>query len=142
MGEMLGPEGRRTAFDRQLADDIDRYLTRLTMGAGVEPLFERALRVKSATAWVTANDDLALMAMAFLARRRRRVPEDIALVGFDDSLLAFGNGLTSYNMNMPGVATLLVRSVVEPMPTMSVGRGAWYEVPGMLALRQSTASSR
>ncbi|MBD3321112.1 MAG: hypothetical protein GF350_08475 [Chitinivibrionales bacterium] len=46
-------------------------------------LFDRALADTSITAWVTANDGVAVPALDYLARKRMRVPRDISIVGFD-----------------------------------------------------------
>lgn len=43
------------------------------------------LAVPDLTAIFTANDAMALGAMQVLAQQKRRVPEDVAVIGFDDT---------------------------------------------------------
>lgn len=97
-----------------------------------------------ATAWVAINDELALMAMRYLRRARVRVPSEVSVVGFDDSVDAFGAGLSSYDFNVTGVVRAMLDHIVARRTPVGLRRTArGMEVPGTLMERQSlTAAGR
>ncbi|MFN8094724.1 MAG: substrate-binding domain-containing protein [Vicinamibacteria bacterium] len=107
------------------------------VAGALRPLFERASRDRSLTAWVGANDLVALAALRFLESRGRRVPHDVAVVGFDDSLEALRAGLASYDFNLPALASALVEHVVSWRTRAGRDRGAVIEIPGALVDRAS-----
>jgi len=78
----------------------------------LELLFLRALERSDATAWVCANDDTALAALARLSQRGAGPP--VALAGFDDSHRAFLAKLTSYNFDAAAVAHAAIRHLLFP----------------------------
>ncbi|MBD3243818.1 MAG: GntR family transcriptional regulator [Chitinivibrionales bacterium] len=105
-----------------------------------QELFARALKHDSVTAWVTINDEFALMALRFLRRRRIAVPDRLSVVGFDDSVEAFGAGLSSYNFNVAGVVRAMLEHLVARRPPTGVRRSErGIEVPGSLVQRRSLA---
>ena len=65
------------------------------------------------TAWVCANDGIAVIAHDFLVEKGLSVPGDVSLVGFDDSADSFYRGLTSYNFNSRGVAQALLTHLLD-----------------------------
>jgi DNA-binding LacI/PurR family transcriptional regulator len=60
------------------------------------------------TAWVCLNDDIASVALRYLQRRRRRVPEDVSVVGFDNRHIAARMNLTSYDFGFDKMGHLAV----------------------------------
>jgi DNA-binding GntR family transcriptional regulator len=113
---MLAPRGRIDGESSMtlgrtldvLRQRIDFILEREAPRDKLLPLVEEALRRKEITAWVAASDSLALLCLDFLRSRGLRVPEDISVVGFDDSPDAFAQNLTSYNFDCPtAVAAML-----------------------------------
>ena len=54
-------------------------------------LCKRAVSHDGVTAWVCSNDNLALTAMDFLSSRKIKVPEQLSVVGFDNTILSFEN---------------------------------------------------
>lgn len=71
---------------------------------------------------LTANDDMALAALMDLRRRNLRVPEDVALIGFDDIPQAAQAvvPLTSLAQPFEEMACLAIESILQ----QSAGRGA------------------
>jgi len=60
----------------------------LTINGGVNAAIEVFSRPKRPTAVFCANDDMALGVLSFAARRGLRVPEDLSIMGFDDTRYA------------------------------------------------------
>jgi DNA-binding LacI/PurR family transcriptional regulator len=72
---------------RELGLDTDEGLIaygRFSVDSGYRAMIELLDRDPAMTAVFAANDTLALGAMAALRERGRRIPEDMAIVGFDD----------------------------------------------------------
>jgi DNA-binding LacI/PurR family transcriptional regulator len=58
---------------------------------------------------VGANDDVAIACLDLLTANGVRVPEECAVVGFDDSAQAEPAQLTSYSFNAPAVVLEALR---------------------------------
>ena len=71
------------------------------------PALDRALKEPlvdaSLTAWVGANDDMAILCLQYLRSRKIAVPGRVSVVGFDDSQDVCFHGLTSFSLNVPSV---------------------------------------
>lgn len=88
--------------------------------AGVATLFdERALTVADIDAIVCVNDDVALGAMEALARRGVALPEQIAIVGFDDAANARAANppLTTVNQRVELQGYTAGRALVDMLET-------------------------
>lgn len=102
---------------------------------------ERILHcVKDCTALVCYNDEFAMAVMDLLKRKGIRVPEDVAVAGFDDSELA-GRGevpLTSFSNPIEEVGERAVAGLLR----MIEGRGSMesVEVDGEIVARFSTGN--
>ncbi len=70
----------------------------------LQGLFERAIADPEAHVWVCNNDTVAVEALRFLRRHDVAVPQATAVVGFDDSLEAFVERLSSYSFDPSGLA--------------------------------------
>lgn len=64
------------------------------------------------TALIAFNDDIAAAAMSVLAQQGTRAPDDISIVGFDDSALA----------RSPGIEMTSIRQVPQEMAALAVER--------------------
>jgi hypothetical protein len=105
----------------------------------LRPLFERALAEGRATAWVGVNDMVALAALRFLRSAGRRVPLDVSVVGFDDTVDALRAGLASYDFNLPALAHALIEHVVGWRSRAGRDHAPVVEIPGALVARDSLA---
>jgi len=82
------------------------------------------------------SDVMAIAAMDVIRERGRRVPEDVAVVGYDDlSIAAYSHPpLTTIRQSVPEIGRLLARSLVEYLETKMV---ATVTVPVELVVRES-----
>jgi DNA-binding LacI/PurR family transcriptional regulator len=103
------------------------------------PIFEAALRQADASAWVLASDYMAEGCLAFLSAHGRRVPQDVSVVGFDDSPDAFRLDLTSYSFDPQAVAQALLRHILNPVAAGSRRGREVVEVKGFVNARRTTA---
>lgn len=120
----------------------DKVEGTVVMRAVLRSVFERALADKSITAWVAANDQVAVAALDFLREHRVRVPEDISLVSFDDSFLASANQITSYNFNMSAIMGEAFRHCLRRAPAGGSGRASVVHVRGVIVDRGTGGPAR
>lgn len=80
--------------------------------AEVEELFEAALAEEDLTAWVCANDQIAVLAHDVLAERDRT--RRIALCGFDNSEAALRKSLTSYRFDEIAAVNRMLAFLRQP----------------------------
>lgn len=141
MGDLLNRVQQHSRMPEHVGmrPDIGRFVvTRHFLYEQLVPLFTAALTDHTITAWVGATDPVALMAQAFL-EQHRRTPPPISVVGFDNSLLAFANGLSSYDFNIPALVNHLMTHILGPRRRgMRAARGQVTEVPGFVMARAST----
>jgi DNA-binding transcriptional regulator YhcF (GntR family) len=136
----LGAGARASLPDRaeeRYADQLKHFTIREFNRSRYEELFRRALDTP-ATAWACDNDIAGLAALDFLQSRNVRVPEEIAVMGFDNTAGALKEGLTSYEFAIPRVADMIIRYVAERKTTGAAGE----EVTGYIVERRSTSASR
>jgi len=101
--------------------------------AAIDSLLEREPEIDA----VFANSDLfALGAIEALRAHGRRVPEDVAVVGYDDiAIAAYANPpLTTIRQDGPLVGTLLARTLVQRLETGAVTN---VTIPAELVVRES-----
>jgi DNA-binding LacI/PurR family transcriptional regulator len=87
---------------------------------------------------VFANSDLmAAAAINVLHEHGRRVPQDVAVVGYDDLSIAKFNSppLTTISQNLPLVGKLLAQNLIQNIET---GQVTSVTLPAELVVRQST----
>lgn len=86
------------------------------------------------------NDNMALAVMRWLMDRGVRVPEDVAIVGFDGIDDARRSGLTTVETPMREMGMLAVQTLIEMVHTPSAERKAQHiMMGGTLAVRKTTA---
>jgi DNA-binding LacI/PurR family transcriptional regulator len=121
-----------------IRDPLFRSFASEAVAGRVRPLFEQALSARpGATAWVGANDTVALAAARFLRLAGRRVPGDVAVVGFDNTVEALREGVASYDFNLPALASALLDHVLGWRARAGRDRGPVVEIPGVLVERES-----
>ncbi|MBD3321078.1 MAG: GntR family transcriptional regulator [Chitinivibrionales bacterium] len=109
------------------------FRTRLTS------LFDRALSNKAISAWVCANDEVALAALHYLREKDVAVPDTISVAGFDDTAEALRQGLTSYNFNMRAMVHRMLGFLLNTRSAPRQQRP--IEVDGMIIERRSTEAT-
>jgi len=121
--------------------EIDLHMGQQFLKQHLVPHFENLLQDSSITAWVCVTDVVGLIALPFLRGMGVRVPEQVSVISFDNTVDSFGQGLTSYDFNVPAIASAMVGHIIE-----SRGRGdhpeAVLEIPGTVMSRASTGPAR
>lgn len=106
----------------------------------LRPLLELALKFHDATAWICATDTNAIMALTFLKERGIRVPQDISIVGFDNTpITALENRLTSYDFNAAGFIHRMLDYISRTPRPRGRYRHAPIEVEGIVMQRETTS---
>lgn len=97
-------------------------------------LFDRALAEGSHTAWVTANDNVAVEAMRYLIEKNIAPP---SLMGFDNTYSSIWYGITSYDFNIPALVHNMLDFVLTPNHT-KWERKQPVQIDGLIVERHST----
>lgn len=126
---------------------ISKYLTEWNCASGeiykrMRTLCDKALRDESITAWLMANDYAATLALDYLKEKNIRVPEDVSIIAFDNTLDAMEYQLTSLDFNNNGIVTMMLRYILTPSTIPASQRGKFVEVEGTIVVRRSTAPVR
>jgi DNA-binding LacI/PurR family transcriptional regulator len=87
---------------------------------------------------VGVNDDLGLACLDFLQEEGCRVPEDVSVVGFDDTLDATRRRLTSYNFSNEAVIHSCLAHVLRPERGLRGRSSGPVEIEGFITRREST----
>ena len=132
---------RKALFEAGIAADPDLDVTREPPEAveGTIPILERMLALpKPPDAIFTFNDDTALVALRYLRERGIRVPDDIAVAGYDDIYAA--------RYSHPSLTTVRVdkeelgRKGVELLLDGATSAVQSVIIPNKLIVRRSTTS--
>lgn len=146
-GANPGAEQRRAGYEDAmaslgLADRIALVPGGYTEDEGAAAA-RRLLAGELPTAVIAANDQAAIGLLDVMVRAGVRVPQDLSVVGYDDSRFAKlpGIDLTSVRQDIPGMAALAVQAVVERLdgPEREPTRSA---LPTRLVVRGTTAAPR
>jgi DNA-binding LacI/PurR family transcriptional regulator len=100
-------------------------------------------QVRDATAIFVANDQMALGLLRAMHERGRRVPDDVAVVGFDDIPEAgyFIPPLTTVRQDFQQVGAAAVNILVDQVQGRGPGR-QHVVIPPVLVTRESSAGAR
>jgi DNA-binding FadR family transcriptional regulator len=107
--------------------------------AVLKPLFEKALLDGNSTAWVGCNDEVALMAWSFLRSKGIRIPQDISILGFGNTLEAVVADVTSYDFDFEAIASAMLHFLLRPGIVGKIPRLIRPEIEGHIVARGSTA---
>ena len=135
------PPALRSAFVRAMARLYHVNLSALEIELrrpGIRRLLQPLLERRDISAWIAANDQVAVECLAFLHRSGVRVPGDISVAGFDDTLEARLRGLTSYSFNPRATAAALVDIALRsPAMIRRTDPGTPFLVAGFVSERRS-----
>jgi LacI family transcriptional regulator len=114
--QMAMLDAHKNLDDRLIKKTKSEYLDGFTRENGYE-MMKELLNQGSArpTAVFAASDIQAYGALAAIAEKGLRCPEDIALIGFDDLELSGPLGLTSMLQPMSEMGTLTIERLLERM---------------------------
>ena len=126
---------------------ISKYITEWNCASGeiykiMRTLFGKALRDRSITAWLMANDFAATLALDYLKEKNIRVPEDVSIMAFDNTLDAMEYQLTTYDFNNNGIVNMMLRYILAPSTIPAGQRDKFVDVEGTIVVRRSTAPAR
>ena len=136
------PAGVQRALDRGMAAFRTATHAAAEIGVHVDQLLDRAMSEREATAWVAANDAVALPALDYLRAHSIAVPQRISLVGFDNSLDGAQRLITSYDFNLGGIADAVLSYLLKTGYFAVRRPGAETHVHGMLIERATTGAAR
>ncbi|MBD3240337.1 MAG: GntR family transcriptional regulator [Chitinivibrionales bacterium] len=95
------------------------------------------------TAWVGESDDTCLTCLDYLRLKGLSAPEDVSVVGFDDSFEAFLSRLTTYNFNGAAYMRAMLDHVLTPFGSRA---GRTYaertDFPGFVVERWTTGRAK
>ncbi len=135
-----GGRARLEGYRRTLGDDFDSALVRhgdYTRDSGVAAMQSLLEADPTIDAVFAANDAMAAGAIDVLLRSGRRVPEDVAVGGFDDSAFATSThpALTTMRQPFDRISAEMVRVLLDIID----GAGtSTMMLPTELVVRQST----
>jgi DNA-binding LacI/PurR family transcriptional regulator len=77
----------------------------------------KAIADRSITAWICANDEIAIPALNYLSSCKIKVPDEIAVIGFDNHPFAFEAGLSSFDFDIPNIIRQALGFITYPNRT-------------------------
>ena len=147
-GGGAGADERRDGYERAMQDRGLGDVARVVPGSytdeggrhGVATLFDAGT---PPTAIFVANDLAALGALSALAERGIRVPDDVSIVGYDNTALAAVRyiNLTTVDQPRPDMGRTAVKLLVERL-TRRRDTGRTILIPPTLVVRGTTAPPR
>lgn len=123
----------RSSRIADLAAPVIEAIGRERLFARFSPALEAAL-ASGCTLWVAASDWIASGCLDWLAARGVKVPDHLAMAGFDDTREALRHGLTSVRFDAQAMARAMVRQALAG----EVARSRAISYPGTVVARAST----
>jgi len=99
---------------KTLKEKSPAILERGAYAAHVHDMLSVSLDKGRHTAIVAADDDTAVSCLDYLINRKIKVPDEISVAGFDDTLDASVRGITSYNFNGGTAMHMMVSFILDP----------------------------
>jgi DNA-binding LacI/PurR family transcriptional regulator/DNA-binding transcriptional regulator YhcF (GntR family) len=132
----------KVLFDRICNDIFSDLAAQLEMRVRAA-LFRQAIMQHDATAWICANDNIALSALSYLREQDIAVPQALSIVGFDNAPVeALENRLTSYDFNASGFVHQMLSFIARPPKPRGPYQHVPIEVEGIVMQRDTTASRK
>lgn len=104
----------------------------------LEPLFERARKDRTITAWVASNPPVAIDAARYLRNHGLSVPGDVSLITIDDTKDLPQAGITACNLQVERIAYLAAHCLMGDIPIRRNRKGV-VECPVRIVDRGSVA---
>ncbi|MBD3346474.1 MAG: GntR family transcriptional regulator [Chitinivibrionales bacterium] len=120
----------------------ENLLPRAEFNRQIYKLFECVLKEPGITAWVAANDTVALTALQFLKEREFRIPGDVSVISFDDTRESLHNSLTSFSFNMREAMYLIFNYLVNTRSMEKRSRMRAVEIGGKIIERATVKNLR
>lgn len=129
----------------RLADGFEGQMEDSVFGPAMTGYFEMAMREtfahaasdRSLTAWVGANDQTAVPCVRFLRSSGIRVPAEVAVAGFDNSILSSHYGLTSYHFGGDAAIHQMLEFIVRSLSVLLEERRGAIVVKGRVQVRET-----
>jgi DNA-binding LacI/PurR family transcriptional regulator/DNA-binding GntR family transcriptional regulator len=121
---------------RMVLENLLHLAGDMAYGLYLAPLFDKALTTGDATAWVCSEEKIAVAAVSFLRAHNKRVPRDIAVIGFDNWDENIEQHLSTYDFNMDGMVKEALLMIVDEKSMKA--RPVISEVDGYLVERRTT----
>ena len=131
-----------TEFSVTMNNYLRSLTTLLLYEEPAQALFARVWDDGAATAWVCADDSLAILAQTWAQRQGIRIPQRLSLVGFDDSQQAAAAGLSSFSFNAGATARVMLDHLLRPGTARPSVRLPVHVTPGFVRERASTGRPR
>lgn len=120
----------------QAIDAYDTYNTQLRIADKLRPLLDRLISRRDISAWVAANDIMALHCLDYL--RRHRVDTSVSIVGFDNTPAAADRKVSSYDFNTVASVKNAIRFLLAPSaPQFRAPRHRVIATDGKVVVRGS-----
>ncbi len=137
--DMIGGQDRLTGYRDALRDSDRRSIVAVgdfTRASGADAMRQLLEDDPALDAVFAANDEMAIGALRALRRAGRRVPDDVALVGFDDIEAAAYTDppLTTVRQPITEQATAMVRLLLTPVKDRTTDH---IILPSELVIRES-----
>jgi DNA-binding LacI/PurR family transcriptional regulator/DNA-binding transcriptional regulator YhcF (GntR family) len=133
------PSYLRPILEPLITEDLPRRLVPTAFfNHTIRSLFSHALDHDRITAWVAANDQVAIQALHFLNEKAMKPPRPISLVGFDDNIHALQEGVTSYNFNRSSLVHLATEWILNGRHLPASLQKSPSRVKGMVVKRLTT----
>jgi DNA-binding LacI/PurR family transcriptional regulator/DNA-binding transcriptional regulator YhcF (GntR family) len=133
--DLVSKEHDRIGYDTLLSA-LQLIASNGAMDSYLASLFHRVLEASPGAVWVCSDDKTALIALSFLEKNKKRVPEDVSVIGFENWRESWEHQLSTFYFNMIGMvqqALLLIRDEksLKSQPVIS-------EVDGYVVERRTT----
>jgi LacI family transcriptional regulator len=134
---------RKQAFIEKMPKELSRPLAIIDSDGSFQGGYfccSKLLSASPLTAIICANDLIALGAVHCARDKGLRIPEDLSVVGFDNTVIATYSypALTAVQNPRDVIARLAIEAIREMMESPT-HKGQGYEVPTELIVRESTA---
>lgn len=132
-------ESCRQTLAQAAADTIeacDRFDTQARIMSRICPVLDSLIEQHDTTAWVAANDIMALHCLDYL--RQKRAQDRIAVFGFDNTVAAARRRISSYDFSAPAAVRNMVHFLLAPStPLFRAHLNQAVDVDGRVVVRHS-----